>query len=121
MDVVVGYAGGQQDWPTYRNIKDHTEAVRITFHPQIISYEDLLEHFFDELGGPPVSPAYSRQYRNAILPHNEKQHLIANRKLQEFSTRFDNRKLFIDVEDATDFYRAEEYHQKYIEKQSLRP
>lgn len=118
--MTVGYAGGKKVWPTYRNIQDHTEAVRITYDPNIVSYEDLLEVFFQELGGPPVSPSYSRQYATLILVHSHTQRAIAEAKVAAWSQKYGNRKLYIEILDATDFYRAEEYHQKYMEKQQRR-
>lgn len=119
-EVTVGYAGGRKSWPTYRNIQDHTEAVRIEYDPNVVTFESLLDVFLNELGGPPVSPSYSRQYRSAILVHNSTQRAIALQKIEQWSNRYGGRKLYIDVEDATDFYRAEEYHQKYMEKQRRR-
>lgn len=89
----------------------------MVYDPYILSYEDILDHFISELGGPPVSAAYSRQYRAAILVHNSDQMISAKAKVAELSKKFSNRKMYIDVEEATSFYRAEEYHQKFYEKQ----
>lgn len=119
-DVTVGYAGGSKPWPTYRNIQDYTEAVRVSYDPNVVSFDNLLDVFFQELGGPPVSRAYSRQYASVILVHSHTQRAIAEAKLQEWSQKYGGRKLYIDIVDGTDFYRAEEYHQKYLEKQQRR-
>ena len=61
--MVVGYAGGNSEWPTYKKIGDHTEAIRLEFDPSIISYLEILEEFFKQQGGPPTSRGFSRQYR----------------------------------------------------------
>lgn len=109
--MIVGYAGGQKEWPTYRSIKDSTEAVRVIYDPSLISYEDILRTFFHQHS--PSSPAYSVQYRSAILVHSEEQRAEAQKLIGALSKRS---KVYTSVEDATPFYRAEEYHQKYMEK-----
>ena len=113
--MTVGYAGGSAPWPTYKNIQDHTEAVRVEYDPQIMSYQDVLVEFFSQ-GGIPTQPCYSRQYRNAILAHTPEQKKIANAILGQLAKQRGLKKIYTDVEDATPFYRAEEYHQKYVEK-----
>jgi peptide-methionine (S)-S-oxide reductase len=114
VNVTVGYAGGSQTWPTYRNIKDHTEAVRVVYNPGVISYEEILDNFIEEIGSP-ISPPFRRQYRRAILVHNEEQYQIALQKIGKWTMKY-QQKVSIDIETATDFYRAEEYHQKYLQK-----
>ena len=116
LDVVVGYAGGKKSYPTYNSIKDYTEAVRVNYQPGVVSYREILESFIKQLGGGPVSPSFSRQYRSAILYHNAEQKLIAEEVLTEVKKKR-GRGVFIDVEPATDFYRGEEYHQKFYKKQ----
>lgn len=115
-DVVVGYTGGNQANPTYRSIKDHSEAVRICFDPSVLTYKDVLISFFNQLGGAQFSRAYSCQYRSAIFVHNDEQNEIASTLMEsmEASTK---RKVLTPIERAGDFYMAEEYHQKYIAKQ----
>ena len=115
LDVVVGYAGGKEIGPTYRNILDHTEAVRVQFDPTRITYRDILRIFFMEHS--PFAPEYSRQYRSALLVHNDDQREVANEMVSALAKKT-GRLVYTKVEDATDFYRAEEYHQKYFEKQS---
>lgn len=115
ISVTVGYAGGSAPWPTYKNIQDYTEAVRVEYDPQILSYEDILVEFFSQ-GGVPTTPCYSRQYRNAILVHNAEQRKIATTLVNQLAKQKGLKKIYTDIEDATPFYRAEEYHQKYVEK-----
>ena len=121
-EVVVGYAGGRAPSPTYRNIQDYTEAVRVTFDPSVVSFEQLLRVAIEEMmGGPPTRARSSkRQYRSAFLYHTESQRDIASRFLEEQRKRLGVPRLFVDLEPATDFYRAEEYHQKYYEKSGKR-
>ena len=120
VEVLVGYSGGISEWPTYKSIKDHTEAVRIVFDRSKLTYEDILELFFEQQGGPPTYPGYSRQYRSALLVHNEDQKNRAEEVMKKLSKEKSGKKIFTDIEDGklTEFYRAEEYHQKYIEKQN---
>ena len=115
--MTVGYAGGKLEWPTYKSIKDHTEAVRVEYDPKVLTYEDILTVYFDEMGGPPTFPSFSRQYRNALLVHNEDQRRQADDLIEKFTQKLRWQKIYVDVEDSTPFYRAEEYHQKYLAKQ----
>ena len=120
-EVTVGYAGGEGEWPTYHSIQDHTEALRIEFDPEVLSYENLLEQYFRMAGSLSFAP-YSRQYRNAILVHSEAQRETAEAVFSRHGgpRTAPHKRPFLDIEDATPFYRAEEYHQKYIQKQ-MRP
>ncbi len=115
MSVVVGYAGGKQDSPTYQNIKDYTESVRVYYDPSKISYKELLILFFDRHDGAHLSPSYSCQYRSAIFVHNTIQMQSAKDVLGEIALET-GQKVFTDIEIATNFYEAEEYHQKYYIK-----
>lgn len=109
---------GKSEWPTYRRIQDYTEAVRVEFDPSAITYEGVLAVFFGELGGPPSRS--SRQYRSAILYHSAEQMVAAQAAVAEYGRAHRLSKVNIDVEPATDFYRGEEYHQKYYVKNSVR-
>ena len=109
----MGYAGGKTEWPTYKSIQDHTEALRIEYDPSLLTYKDILAEFFSQHS--PTSPSFSRQYRSAILYHNEEQLGEAKEFIGMLEKRI-GRKIYTDLEPATDFYQAEEYHLKYIEK-----
>ena len=115
VDTVVGYAGGKTDFPTYKSIQDHTEAIRVVFDPKVLSYEQVLDMYF-QMGGVPTYPGYSRQYRHAILYHTAEQREAAERVITRYEQEQGTKKIFVDIEPATDFYRAEEYHQKYVRK-----
>lgn len=113
--VVVGYTGGEQLNPTYQNIKDSTEAVLIEFDPSKVSYEQLLiewskQHY-------PFNKPYKTQYKSAIWVKNEEERTIAMNLLEKMKEEKDGKEVYVDVEDAKPFYRAEEYHQDFLNKQ----
>ena len=112
--VVVGYTGGSQPWPNYDSIEDHTEAVRITFDPTTVTYEEILDSYVKQ-NSSIFAPSWMRQYRSAIMVHNEDQRKAVKAKI-ESTESYTGQKVYIDIEMASDFYLAEEYHQKWIEK-----
>lgn len=122
--TAVGFMGGTVEYPTYEQVSTgetgHAEAVQIVFDPKIVSYEKLLELFW-ELHNP-TEPAEAgeeiqSQYRSIIFFHNETQHETAARSKhdQESSGRF-KREIITEILPATRFYKAKEYHQQYYEK-----
>lgn len=113
-DVVVGYSGGNKLNPTYRNIMDATEAVLVEFNPELISYEDILDEWARM--HEPYYPS-GTQYRSAIFYRNEEQQRVAMAKVDSLG-RGGEKKVYVDVEPVSAFYRGEEYHQDFLEKQS---
>lgn len=115
LETVVGYTGSQDPIanpnPTYKNILDYTEAIQITFDPSKLSFEDLVAMFF-YFHTPEDSEIVGRQYRSAIFYHTDDQHRIANEVVQSWGS-FGK---YVAIEKADHFYRAEEYHQKYMDK-----
>lgn len=106
MRTEVGYAGGRGLHPTYANIQDHSESIRITYDPRVLSYRQLLELFWS--GNHPFRKAYSRQYRSAILWQNEDQKALA------LATRPQGKgEIYTAIEPLDVFTLAEDYHQKY--------
>jgi peptide-methionine (S)-S-oxide reductase len=105
----VGYAGGTEKNPTYHALGDHTETIQIDYDPAVISYEKLLDVFWDS-HDPTVSEP--RQYMSLIFYHNEGQKKTAfkSRSLEE--SRIRNR-IVTEIRPAGVFYLAEDYHQKY--------
>lgn len=113
----MGYSGSKDPTgnpnPTYRNIQDYAESIRLTYNGDKLRYEDLLNMFFDM--HTPADPRWSgTQYRSAIFVHTPDQRALAEAAV---AARGAIGK-YVAVEDASDFYRAEEYHQKYIDKAS---
>jgi len=128
VDAAVGYSGGALQNPTYRDVctdsTGHAEVVQVTFDPEQVSYEKLLEVFFS-LHDPTTlnrqGPDHGTQYRSAIFFHTSEQEAAARafkEKLQK-SGRF-ARPIVTEITPAQQFYRAEEYHQRYLEKRGLR-
>ena len=113
IDVSCGYTGGKRADPTYHSMKDHTEAVRIVFDPSKISLEKLVDMFWEEHS--PFSGRSSCQYRSCIWYLNEKQ-LKTIEKSRDALLKTNKKELTTGIEPAAEFYRAEEYHQKYYRK-----
>jgi len=124
VDTEVGYTGGTVDHPDYRSVcagdTGHAEAVRMTYHPEKISYEELLDVFW-EMHDPSQRNRQGldvgSQYRSAIFTHDDEQQQIAERAKRELdaSGRL-NAPVATEIRPAGPFWRAEEYHQRYLEK-----
>jgi len=119
----VGYTGGKSNNPTYTNIDEHAEAVLIVFDPAEISYKELLGYFW-RLHDPTElnrqGPDVGSQYRSAIFYFDESQKTIALDSKKEFDeSKVFNTPAVTEVVAASVFYKAEEYHQEYIEKNPL--
>lgn len=126
VDVVSGYTGGIASGPTYENYaeKGHIEAIQITYDPSIIAYSELLDVFWRQID--PTDPGgqfvdRGPHYRSAVFYHNEDQERLAERSKQELgrSGRFD-KPIVTEIIKASEFYKAEEYHQDYHEKSPIR-
>jgi peptide methionine sulfoxide reductase msrA/msrB len=127
IDVKVGYTGGTTVNPTYKQVctsaTGHAEAVEVIFDPLAISYEALLEKFFsmhDPTQFNRQGPDYGSQYRSAIFIHNHEQRLAAEKVKQKIndSGRFP-KAIVTEITDSSTFYPAEEYHQRYFEKNGM--
>ena len=123
-DAVVGYAGGHTANPTYKDVctdgTGHAEVVQVTFDPTQVSYEKLLEVFW-QIHDPTQlnrqGPDFGTQYRSAIFFHSPEQEASARKSKEQAqaSGRF-RRPVVTEITPASTFYRAEEYHQRYLEK-----
>ncbi|HCY85671.1 MAG TPA: methionine sulfoxide reductase [Desulfobacteraceae bacterium] len=111
----VGYAGGDKPSPTYRSIGDHTETVQIDFDPKKISYGQLLEIFWDSHNY--MNPSSMTQYKNAVFYHTAEQHRQAADSRAALEQR-SQKKVRSDIVPLKSFTLAEDYHQKYLLKQS---
>src|SRR5215813_9360537 len=120
----VGYTGGDFKNPTYKDVctdgTGHAEAVEIDYDPRKVSYEDLLNVFWENHDPTQLNrqgPDFGTQYRSAIFyhsPEQEKAALASKERLAE-SGRF-KRPIVTQIVSAEAYYRAEEYHQQYLEK-----
>jgi len=123
-DTAVGYAGGHTDRPTYHDIcghgTGHAEVVEVEYDPTTISYASLLQAFFEMHDPTQVNrqgPDIGDQYRSVIFFHTPEQQEIAEKTRTELDAaeRF-ARPIATLIEPAPTFWRAEEVHQRYIEK-----
>ena len=122
--IVSGYTGGQVVNPTYEQIKTggtgHREAVQITFDPEVFPYQKLLDLYWPQIDPTDDEGQFidrGSQYRTAIFYHTEEQKELAeeSRKKLEESGRF-KKPIVTEILAASDFYRAEEYHQDFYKK-----
>ena len=118
----VGYSGGNTKNPTYESVcyqnTDHVEVLCADFDDEIISYEDLIEEFWkchDPTTLDRQGPDVGRQYRSVIYYFNDIQKNTALKSRDKFQPSFNNR-IITEITKADIFYKAEEYHQKYIQK-----
>lgn len=125
--TTVGYTGGSFENPTYRDVcsgrTGHAEAVEVEYDPSVVSYEELLNVFWENHDPTTLNrqgPDVGTQYRSAIFYHTPEQEAAAraSKERLESGGRYRNR-IVTEIKPATPFYRAEEYHQQYLEKRGL--
>ena len=126
--TAVGYEGGSLQRPAYKDVctdqTGHAEVVELDFDPEKVSYEQLLDSFFS-LHDPTTlnrqGPDWGTQYRSAVFVHSPEQEAQARAKIEQLTSggRFNPRRIVTKVEPAQTFWRAEEYHQRYLEKRGL--
>lgn len=120
----VGYTGGAMPNPSYRDVctggTGHAEAVRIEFDPAIITYDELLDVFWTHHDPTELNrqgPDIGTQYRSAIFYHSPRQKEAAiNSKAEIEKLKMYKAPIVTEIVPAATFYRAEEYHQQYMEK-----
>jgi peptide-methionine (S)-S-oxide reductase len=127
--AVSGYAGGHVDDPTYeavcRGETGHAEAVQVTYDPDALTYEDLLEVFFS-IHNPTTKdregPDVGTQYRSAVYYHDEDQREAVERFVDELEAEgvYDD-PIVTEIEPLERFWEAEPYHQDYFEKHPNKP
>lgn len=124
--VVSGYIGGKTKNPTYKDIctgeTGHAEAIQITFNPNEVAYEDLLEVFFGTHDPTTLNRQgadVGTQYRSEIFYHTDAQKTKAENYIQFLEKeKLYDKKIVTKVSSATEFYPAEEYHQNYYNQNS---
>jgi len=123
--TTVGYTGGKTKNPTYEQVctnkTGHAEAIQIMYNPEEIKYDQILEIFWtihDPTQLNRQGPDIGTQYRSAIFYHSEEQKKIAEQSKENKQKQY-NKKIVTEIIPAQEFYPAEEYHQKYLEKQGL--
>ncbi|MGB2692133.1 MAG: peptide-methionine (S)-S-oxide reductase MsrA [Thermodesulfobacteriota bacterium] len=106
----VGYAGGTTPDPTYHNIGDHIETIQVDYDPKKISYEEMVNIFWDN--HKPTRMVWKRQYASALFFHDEHQEKVARETRDRIESNL-GEKVNTELIPFTKFYMAEMYHQKY--------
>ncbi len=124
-ETLVGYSGGNTENPTYESVcydnTDHAEVLLVNFDEEKISYEDLIQEFWkchDPTTLNRQGPDFGKQYRSVIYYYNDEQKNIALKSRENNQENFDNR-IVTEITKVDTFYKAEDYHQKYIKKREL--
>jgi peptide-methionine (S)-S-oxide reductase len=120
--VVSGYAGGHVEDPSYeavcRGDTGHAEVVQVEFDPNVVSYRDLVEVFFtihDPTQLNRQGPDIGEQYRSAVFYHDDEQKQTVQEVIDDLSPLYDD-DIVTEVAPLEEFYRADDYHQDYFEK-----
>lgn len=127
--TTVGYSGGDVVNPTYEQVSSgttgHAESIQIEFDPSKITYEKLVEIFFDNIDPTDKGGQFADrgcQYRPVIFYHNDEQKKIAENVKQKIaaSGEYGKKPIVVSIESFKNFYPAESYHQKYYNENSMR-
>jgi peptide-methionine (S)-S-oxide reductase len=127
LDTAAGYEGGDLEHPTYKEVctdrTGHAEVVDVTFDPSRLSYDTLLDAFFSMHDPTQVNrqgPDWGSQYRSVIFTHSDEQAKVAKGKIAELNASGAYRQpIATKIEPASTFWKAEEYHQRYLEKRGM--
>lgn len=132
LSTTVGYIGGSMKNPSYEAVcsleTGHAEAVEIIFEPKIISYSQILDIFWSIHDPTQINrqgPDFGTQYRSAIFYHTQEQRKEAFASKEKEQKKYQNEQgknkcIATQIVPATPFYKAEEYHQKYLHKKGLK-
>ena len=118
----VGYCGGNTSKTSYQEVcegdTNHAEVVKLDFDPNIISYEKILDYFF-EIHDPTTlnsqGPDFGTQYRSEIFYLNDEQKNISKKIIEKYNKKYSG-KVVTKISQIKNYCIAEEYHQKYLEK-----
>ena len=126
--VVSGFSGGQIKNPAYREVisgkTNHAEVCQITYNPDIININNILEIFFlihDPTTTDRQGNDIGRHYRSIILYHNDDELNLIKSEVEKYDTEFFNNKIVTEIQKYEAFYSAEEYHQEYYKNNSNQP
>jgi peptide-methionine (S)-S-oxide reductase len=127
LSTAVGYTGGHVDNPTYKQVcsdtTGHAEAVEVVFDPDQVSYDELLETFWDEHDPTQLNrqgPDFGTQYRTAIFTHSAAQEQAARESLARRQEQLPL-PIVTQIAPVATFWPAEDYHQQYYEKRGMAP
>ena len=117
-----GYEGGTLDNPTYEDVCSHTtghaEVVQVTYDPERVSYDELLDVFWREHNPTQLNRQgwdIGDQYRSVVFFHDDEQRTAAERSKEREQSQY-RKSIVTQIEPASTFYEAEDYHQQYLEK-----
>ena len=127
LETAVGYSGGHYDNPSYKDVctgkTGHAEVVRVKFDPERVSYDELLDVFWSEHNPTTKNRQgwdVGTQYRSAIFYHDDDQKALATESRDRLEASGKYRKPIVtEITQVSEFYPAEEYHQRYLEKRGL--
>ena len=127
VNTSVGYIGGKMKNPAYEDVctdeTGHAEAVQVEYNPSKVSYEKLLDVFWENHDPTQMNrqgPDVGTQYRSSIFYHDEEQRKLAMKSKQKLEKSGKYKKpIATEIVPAKEFYKAEEYHQRYLEKRGL--
>ena len=128
IEVISGYTGGHKENPTYKEVSfgntGHVGAVQIIYDPNKISYEDLLDVFWRQIDPADAGGSFAdrgSQYRSAIFYHNDEQRRLAEISKEKLNkSKIYDKPVVTEIQKLNVFYKAEEYHQDYYKKNSLK-
>ncbi len=121
-----GYTGGTMPSPSYQDVctdrTGHAEAVQVEYDPEQVSYDELLKVFWENHNPTTLNrqgPDIGIQYRSAIFFHDAEQEKDAKEYMKKLQDSMPEKKVVTEIIPAKEFFKAEEYHQRYFEKQGL--
>jgi len=121
-----GYTGGTMPSPRYQDVctdrTGHAEAVQVEYDPEQVSYDELLKVFWANHNPTTLNrqgPDVGTQYRSAIFYHDAEQEKAAKESMKKLQDSMTDKKVVTEITPAKEFFKAEEYHQRYFEKQGL--
>jgi len=121
-----GYTGGAMPSPSYQDVctdrTGHVEAVQVEYDPEQVSYDELLKVFWENHNPTTLNrqgPDVGTQYRSAVFYHDAEQEKAAKESMKKLQDSMQDKKVVTEITPAKEFFKAEEYHQRYFEKQGL--
>ena len=121
-----GYTGGTMPSPSYQDVctdrTGHAEAVQVEYDPEQVSYDELLKVFWENHNPTTLNrqgPDIGTQYRSAVFYHDAEQENAAKEYVKKLQESMPEKKVVTEITLAKEFFKAEEYHQRYFEKQGL--
>ena len=125
--TTVGYTGGETKNPTYEQVSEgntgHFEAIEVDFDPAQVSYEKLVSLYFENIDPFDAKGQFADKgahYQTVVFVKDEGQRETAKKVFAEVQSKFPDKKIATQLRDASEFYPAEEYHQGYYQKNTLR-